>query len=217
MSKPVNPYTIGAFLVGSVALLIVAILVFGSGKLLKKKSEYVIYFDGAINGLNVGVPVKLQGVQIGTVKEISIELDQKATRITKPVVIEIDQEMVLDSGGHTDLIRSIIATRDGKQIVSAGEDKTIRVWSVTTGEPLRTIRASAGRDLTPAFRMIRARWLSNSADFSAEMIIEASFLLASTLRSAREQQSPRCHDGQTGRFGHRRGRGLALGRPAGHS
>ena len=45
MSKPVNPYTIGAFLVGSLALLIIAILVFGGGTFLKKKIEYVIYFD----------------------------------------------------------------------------------------------------------------------------------------------------------------------------
>jgi len=42
MSKPVNPYTIGAFLVGSLALLITAILIFGGGEFLKKKSEYVI-------------------------------------------------------------------------------------------------------------------------------------------------------------------------------
>ena len=76
MSKPVNPYTIGAFLVGSLVLLIAAVLIFGGGQFFKKKPEYVIYFDGALNGLNVGAPVKLQGVQIGTVKEISLELDQ---------------------------------------------------------------------------------------------------------------------------------------------
>ena len=35
MSKPVNPYTIGAFLVGSLMLIISAILVFGGGQLLK--------------------------------------------------------------------------------------------------------------------------------------------------------------------------------------
>ena len=87
MSKPVNPYTIGAFLVGSLTLLIIAVLVFGGGKFLKKKIEYVIYFDSALNGLNVGAPVKLQGVQIGTVKEISLEISQKAKDIIKPVEI----------------------------------------------------------------------------------------------------------------------------------
>ena len=68
MSKPANPLAIGAFLVGALALLIIAVLVFGGGKFFKTKLEYVIYFDSALNGLNVGAPVKLQGVQIGTVK-----------------------------------------------------------------------------------------------------------------------------------------------------
>jgi len=135
MSKPVNPYTIGAFLVGSLTLLIAAILIFGGSQLLKKKTEYVIYFDSALNGLNVGAPVKLQGVQIGTVKEISIELDQKATRITKPVVIEIDQEMVLDSGGHP---FKLATTREQRQqnatrLIDAGIKAQLQTQSLLTG------------------------------------------------------------------------------------
>jgi paraquat-inducible protein B len=135
MSKPVNPYTIGAFLVGSVTLLIVAILIFGSGQLLKKKTEYVIYFDGALNGLNVGAPVKLQGVQIGTVKEISLELDQNATRISKPVVIEIDPEVVLDSSGHpfqgaTTLEES---QKNAKRLIDAGLKAQLQTQSLLTG------------------------------------------------------------------------------------
>ena len=39
MSKPVNPYTIGAFIVGSLTLLIVAVLVFGGGQFFKKKIQ----------------------------------------------------------------------------------------------------------------------------------------------------------------------------------
>jgi paraquat-inducible protein B len=42
MSKPVNPYTIGAFLVGSLVLLIAAVLIFGGGQFFKKKNEFVI-------------------------------------------------------------------------------------------------------------------------------------------------------------------------------
>jgi paraquat-inducible protein B len=135
MSKPVNPYTIGAFLVGSVTLLIVAILVFGSGKLLKKKSEYVIYFDGAINGLNVGAPVKLQGVQIGTVKEISLELDQKATRISKPVVIEIDPEVVLDSSGQPFQSVTTLGERqeNARRLIDAGLKAQLQTQSLLTG------------------------------------------------------------------------------------
>lgn len=135
MSKPVNPYTIGAFLVGALALLIAAILIFGGGQLLKKKTEYVIYFDSALNGLNVGAPVKLQGVQIGTVKEISIELDQKATRITKPVVIEINQEMVLDTGGHPFQSATTLKQRqqNAQQLIDAGIKAQLQTQSLLTG------------------------------------------------------------------------------------
>ena len=94
MSKPVNPLSIGVFIVGSMVLLLGAILIFGGGQFLKKKNEYVIYFDSALNGLSVGAPVTLQGVQVGTVTEISLELDENATRIIKPVVIQINSEMV---------------------------------------------------------------------------------------------------------------------------
>jgi paraquat-inducible protein B len=135
MSKPVNPYTIGAFLVGSLALLIAAILIFGGGQLLKKKSEYVIYFDSALNGLNVGAPVKLQGVQIGTVKEISLELDQKATRISKPVLIEIDPEVIMDPSGHPLQAAATLKQRrqNAKRLIDAGLKAQLRTQSLLTG------------------------------------------------------------------------------------
>ena len=135
MSKPVNPYTIGAFLVGSLALLIVAILIFGGGQMLKTKSEYVIYFDGALNGLNVGAPVKLQGVQIGAVKEISLELDQKATRISKPVVIEIDPAVLLDSSGHPLQAAATLNERreNARRLIDAGLKAQLQTQSLLTG------------------------------------------------------------------------------------
>ena len=135
MSKPVNPYTIGAFLVGSLALLIAAVLIFGGGQFLKKKSEYVIYFDGALNGLNVGAPVKLQGVQIGAVKEITLELDQKATRISKPVVIEIDPAVLLDPSGHPFQAAATLKQRqqNAKQLIDAGLKAQLQTQSLLTG------------------------------------------------------------------------------------
>lgn len=135
MSKPVNPYTIGAFLVGSLALLIAAILIFGGGQLFKNKSEYVIYFDGALNGLNVGAPVKLQGVQIGTVKEISLELDQKATTISKPVVIEIDPAVLLDPSGRPLQAAATLNERrqNAKRLIDAGLKAQLQTQSLLTG------------------------------------------------------------------------------------
>ena len=36
-------------------------------------------------------------------------------------------------------------TPDGNQVVSASEDKTLKVWDLRTGEVLRTLEGHAGR------------------------------------------------------------------------
>ena len=135
MSKPVNPYTIGAFLVGSLTLLIAAVLIFGGGQFFKKKAEYVIYFDGTLNGLSVGAPVTLQGVRIGSVKEISLELDQKFSSISKPVVIEIDPAVVLDSSGNPFQAATSLEARqkNAKRLIAAGLRAQLQTQSLLTG------------------------------------------------------------------------------------
>ncbi len=65
-----NTRLIGAFIVGAVALVIVVFLVFGSGKMFTKTFEYVIYFRGSVNGLDLGAPVKIRGVTVGSVSGI---------------------------------------------------------------------------------------------------------------------------------------------------
>ncbi len=52
-------------------------------------------------------------------------------------------KLMLDTGGHMAMIRDIAFTPDGRQIVSASDDKVIRVWDVATGKTLRTIRGEA--------------------------------------------------------------------------
>ena len=135
MSKPVNPYTIGAFLVGSLTLLVAAILIFGGGEFFKKKMQYVIFFDSALNGLNVGAPVKLQGVQIGTVKEISLEIDKNFSRIVKPVVIEIDPSAVLNFNGQP--FQSANTTKKRKEhvqhLIDVGLKAQLQTQSLLTG------------------------------------------------------------------------------------
>jgi paraquat-inducible protein B len=106
MAKKISPTAIGIFVVGSFALAIAAIIVVGSGKLFKKPLRFVCMFQGNVNGLKVGAPVKFKGVQIGTVEEIKLVLSpsegiEKAgiTDIRLPVIIGIDRSMITRRGG----------------------------------------------------------------------------------------------------------------------
>lgn len=50
----------------------------------------------------------------------------------------------IDSGGHNALIGDIVFTPDGRYLVSASDDKLIRVWDLETGKTVRTLRGQIG-------------------------------------------------------------------------
>src|SRR6266446_9291870 len=52
--------------------------------------------------------------------------------------------LVIDPGRHTAPIRDIAVDAAGQMAVTGSWDKTVRVWSLTDGKLLRTIRMPAG-------------------------------------------------------------------------
>src|SRR5215472_17215107 len=63
---------------------------------------------------------------------------------SSPARCEDQPVLMLDTGGHQSQVWSITFTPDGKYLVSAGEDKVIRVWDWRTGKTVRTIRGQVG-------------------------------------------------------------------------
>ncbi len=55
-----------------------------------------------------------------------------------------DFRLDLDTGGHRSLIRDLVFTPDGQSLISASDDKTIRIWDWRSGATLRTIRGYSG-------------------------------------------------------------------------
>ena len=72
MSKRANPTAIGAFVLGAIALAVFGLITVGGLQLFKKELPFVMFFDGDIGGLDVGAPVEIRGVKIGTVTKIRL-------------------------------------------------------------------------------------------------------------------------------------------------
>jgi paraquat-inducible protein B len=106
MSKRVSPAVIGAFVVASFAILVVALIVVGSGKMFTRPIRFICMFQGNLNGLKIGAPVKVRGVQIGTVAMIELRLLPSQGRMKPgvrglrlPVIIDVDRSQLLARGG----------------------------------------------------------------------------------------------------------------------
>lgn len=94
MSKKANKTAIGGFVLGAIALLIVGLAVFSSGKLFHRTNKYVLFFDSSIKGLAVGAPVTFKGVKIGEVRDISLVYDPDTRFAYIPVIIETRPDLI---------------------------------------------------------------------------------------------------------------------------
>ena len=121
MSKRISPTVIGVFVVASFAILVVTLIVVGSGQIFTRPIRFICMFQGNLNGLKIGAPVKVRGVQIGTVAAIELRLlpsqgkmrpDIRGLRL--PVIIDLDRSQLLARGGT------------GEALETAGFDNLIK-------------------------------------------------------------------------------------------
>jgi paraquat-inducible protein B len=90
MSERANPTAIGTFLVGAVAIAAIGLAVLASASWFEKRSTFVSFFSESVNGLESGAPVKFQGVPVGTVSDLTIQIDRTDKTFQVPVRFTID-------------------------------------------------------------------------------------------------------------------------------
>lgn len=70
MGRKPSYFKIGIFVILATALLLIAVVLFGSGLFAHGRLRFETYFNESITGLTVGSPVELRGVRIGQVESI---------------------------------------------------------------------------------------------------------------------------------------------------
>jgi paraquat-inducible protein B len=95
-----SPTLIGVFVLGALALIVLAVLFFGGGVLLEERVPIVSFFRGSVAGLRVGAPVTFRGVPVGEVKSMGIRVDPDTRRSIIQVNMELVPERVTIYGAH---------------------------------------------------------------------------------------------------------------------
>lgn len=92
MTKQKNTsLAIGAFIVGAILIAFMAIMFISGGQYFSPKKRVVMFFEGSVQGLQVGAPVKLKGVVLGEIVDIQIHLADG----NQPVLTAVSADLVL--------------------------------------------------------------------------------------------------------------------------
>jgi paraquat-inducible protein B len=131
MSLRANPTAIGLFMLGGAALSVVGVAALASGSWFDRPSTYISYFAESVNGLEVGAPVKFQGVPVGRVTDLLIQIESDRKTFLVPVQYDVDlSRLTSEAGTFLDLDNPGVL---GQQI-SDGLRAQLQMESVVTGQ-----------------------------------------------------------------------------------
>lgn len=129
--KKTNTKLLGLFVVGGIFLLVIGVLVFGSGQFFKQTITRVAFFTDSLAGLGEGAPVRFRGVKIGTVTKIVLDYNLKDLKVSAPVYFELDPSRFVVSGGE--FSRGLEKERMGA-LIAKGLRAQLSFDSLVTGQ-----------------------------------------------------------------------------------
>lgn len=131
MSVRANPTAIGLFLIGAVVLAVIGVAVLATNSWFDRPSAFISYFGESVNGLEVGAPVKFQGVPVGRVTDLLIQIEQRDKTFQVPVVYEIDlTRLTSQAGTFVDLDDPNVLQRQ----IADGLRAQLQLQSMVTGQ-----------------------------------------------------------------------------------
>jgi paraquat-inducible protein B len=128
VSVKANPTVIGAFLLGTIGLVVTGLMVFGGGRFFTETVTYVAYFPETVSGLSDGASVNFRGVKVGVVRRIEVQLDAQDLSVTVPAYLQLQRRRIREVGGtipEGDLI---------PELIERGLRAQLQLQSIVTGQ-----------------------------------------------------------------------------------
>jgi paraquat-inducible protein B len=130
MSVRANPTAIGLFMVGALALSVTGVVLLASRAWFGDRPTFISFFQESVNGLERGALVKFQGVPVGTVSELLIQINQTDKTFLVPVEYEIDlTSLTTELGGFLQLDDPAVL----EQQIADGLRAQLQMESLVTG------------------------------------------------------------------------------------
>ena len=99
MKTKISPAIVGLFVLGAFALGILALLSFGGVNIFSQPQRFVVTFNESVHGLDLGSPVKLRGVRVGRVADLTVRYDAATSQARVRVVCELTRSKISNPQG----------------------------------------------------------------------------------------------------------------------
>lgn len=130
MTRHANPTLIGFFIIGAIVLVVIGIGALAPTAWFVDRPTFISFFDESVNGLEVGAPVKFQGVPVGEVRSIDIRINLEENTYDVPVLFDINlEQLTAHTGGYVNLEDDQVLSEH----IGSGLRAQLEMESIVTG------------------------------------------------------------------------------------